>query len=665
MRAALSLPSFLYFSVFFPYNSYIIRKIVHKEDIPMKDNAFSKAPCIQKWKQRLSSPVGIAGTLLFFSVFITGIVYLVTTTQILRVGWRIVQAPTMLFLNILPVFLVVLLLTLLTRRLFFSVSLSGVVFLFFAIADRIKVNMRQEPLLPTDLTLVKEVLAILKTFPFYQILAIGGMLVLFAALLVFSFRKSQPLPLRAAHRIGGIVLVIACGFGANHLWYQKEALYDSYPTVDNPYFQVNQYNTKGMIYSFLHQCNIMQVKSPEGYDAAYFEEMEDTDWTAPVSEQYPHIVMIMGEAFSDLSENEHLDFSNYRDPLQNWKKICAEDGTISGHIAVANFGGGTSNTEYDVLTGCATRYLDSALPSYNFIHSDFDGLPRQLQKLGYDTLSIHPGYAWFYNRQNVYPDLGFERCYFLEDSFDLATQGYGGYINEEAAMDKIIETLDTQIQESDSPLFSFTVTIQNHGPYEKKYGSLPTNFSTDVPLDETQTDLLTQYFQGIIDADEQLGRLKEYAEHSDEPIVLVYFGDHLPGFSNGMEFFDLLDYPIDANGTAEEQLAVYETPYLIWQNDSAKALQHTKTADEIGLPENGLISSQFLGSAVLELFASDYESTLHRYNIEVMQELPVCAKNIYVDHTGSFTEYLSAEQQEKVNTLKNWQYYKLFDQKIS
>ena len=72
--------------------------------------------------------------------------------------------------------------------------------------------------------------------------------------------------------------------------------------------------------------------------------------------------------------------------------------------------------------------------------------------------------------------------------------------------------------------------------------------------------------------------MKEYAEDSDEPIVLVYFGDHLPGFSNGMEFFDLLDYPIDANGSPEEQLAVYETPYLIWQNESAKALENTKTA---------------------------------------------------------------------------------------
>ena len=625
----------------------------------------TKLSFLYKVKQFLSKPSGIALAILFWSVFLTGITYLITTSQILRVGWRILQAPTMLFWNILPVLLLILLLFFLTGKLFFSVSGTAVLFLFFAVVDRVKVIMRQEPLLPTDLTLVKETVAILKTFPAYQLVLIGLMLLAFAALLVLSFIKSGKTAVSPIPRVIGLVLVIACAFGANQFIYADKTRYDAYPTVDNPYFQVNQYNTKGMIYSFLHQYNITKMTAPEGYNATYFAELEETQWNAPEEKEYPHIIMIMGEAFSDMSENEHLDFSGYRDPLQNFKAISNSENAYSGHIVVPNFGGGTSNTEYDVLTGCATRYLDNPLPSYNFIHGDFDGMPRQLSKLGYETQSIHPGYAWFYNRQNVYPDLGFETCYFLEDSFDLETQGYGGYINEVVTMDKIIDTLDTHIKEKDSPLFSFTVTIQNHGPYEKHYGTLPPNFSTDVSLDENQTDLLTQYFAGIIDADEQIGRLKAYAEHSEEPIVLVYFGDHLPGFSNGMEFFDLLDYPIDANGTPAEQLAVYETPYFIWQNDSAKNLYGDiqTSAAALELPENGLMSSQFLGTAVLELFAPAYESPLHNYNYELLRQLPVCAKNIYVDAAGNYTEHISAEQMEMVKTLKNWQYYKLFDDK--
>ena len=631
----------------------------------MSESDTTKTSLLYRIKQLLRTPAGIALAVLFWSVFITGVVYLITTSQILRVGWRILQAPTMLLLNILPVLLLILLLFFLTRKLFFSVSCTGVVILFFAVVDRVKVIMRQEPLLPTDLTLVKETLAILKTFPAYQLVLIGLLLLAFAVLLVLSFTKSKKTALPPLPRLIGLVLVIVCAFGANQFIYADKARYDAYPTVDNPYFQVNQYNTKGMIYSFLHQYNITKMTAPEGYDAKYFAELEQTQWNAPEEKKYPHIIMIMGEAFSDMSENPHLSFAGYRDPLQNFKAICNSDNAYSGHIVVPNFGGGTSNTEYDVLTGCSTRYLDNPLPSYNFIHGDFDGMPRQLQKLGYETLSIHPGYAWFYNRQNVYPDLGFQSRYFLEDSFDLETQGYGGYINEVVTMDKIIDTLDTHIKEKDSPLFSFTVTIQNHGPYEKHYGTLPANFSTDVSLDENQTDLLTQYFTGIIDADEQIGRLQEYAENSDEPIVLVYFGDHLPGFSNGMEFFDLLDYPIDANGTPAEQLAVYETPYFIWQNDSAEALcgNISDLAAELALPENGLMSSQFLGTTVLDLFVPGYESPLHSLNRSLRRELPVCAKNIYVDAAGNYSEYISEDQQKMVKTLQKWQYYKLFDEK--
>ena len=309
--------------------------------------------------------------------------------------------------------------------------------------------------------------------------------------------------------------------------------------------------------------------------------------------------MIMGEAFSDLSENTHLDFTGYRDPMKNWKEICAEEGTISGHIVVPNFGGGTSNTEYDVLTGCATRYLGSSLPSYTALSTAILTACPSAAKVTWLRNAFHSLAMHGFITARMYILIWGLQPLIFRGIPSTLTQGYGGYVNEMATMDKIIETLDTHIKETDTPLFSFTVTIQNHGPYEKKYGTLEQNFSSDIELNETQTDLLTQYFQGIGDADEQIGRLKEYAEGSDEPIVLVYFGDHLPGFSNGMEFFDLLDYPIDANGSPEEQLAVYETPYLIWQNESAKALENTKTAAEISNTKPEDVDSSARSSSAL------------------------------------------------------------------
>ena len=78
-----------------------------------------------KAKKFLSTPAGIALTLLCAAVFITGIVYLITTTKILYVGWNILHAPTMLLLNILPVLLALLLFFFLTRKSAFHAVWSG------------------------------------------------------------------------------------------------------------------------------------------------------------------------------------------------------------------------------------------------------------------------------------------------------------------------------------------------------------------------------------------------------------------------------------------------------------------------------------------------------------------------------------------------------------
>jgi phosphoglycerol transferase MdoB-like AlkP superfamily enzyme len=537
-------------------------------------------------------------------------------------------------------------------------------FILFAFVDKVKTTLRQEPLLPSDFTLAKEALTIVKTFPPAQLFPVVLLLVALLAAVIISFCFSiNKKPSRKTQLIGCLVILLF-GCGANALLYSNTELYSQYPVIDNPYFEVNQYSSKGLIYSFCHQFNITRVTPPEGYDKGTFDQLEKEQNLVSANNK-PHIIMIMGEAFSDLSNNQNLDFSNYRDPLQNFKEMASSENAVSGKIVVPGYGGGTSNTEYDVLTACSTRYLNNPLPSYNFIHQPFDALPRRLAQIGYETQAIHPGYQWFYNRQNVYPYLGFDTCYFLEDSFDLATQGVGGYVNETATMDKILETLDAHIKTEETPLFSFTVTIQNHGPFDNHYGSLPQSFDTDISLTEAQKDLLTQYFKGVTDADTQLGRLRDYAEASNEPIVVVYFGDHLPGFSNGMDFFPLLDYPIGPNGTLEERLALYETPFLIWQNDAAKEqCAFMDNAKNISLPASRIINAQYLGALLTQLLGMEGVSPLFDYANEARELLPASTNTIFVDANGNYSESATQEQKDIVSKMRAWQYYKLFDQSL-
>ena len=190
-------------------------------------------------------------------------------------------------------------------------------------------------------------------------------------------------------------------------------------------------------------------------------------------------------------------------------------------------------------------------------------------------------------------------------------------------------------------------------------------FSTDVDLTAEEKNLLNSYFMGIIDADEELGRLTEELEKSDEPTIVVYFGDHLPGFSNGMAFFDLLDYDISASGSLEEMAGIYKTPYLIWQNSAAQQQKDIKdAAQEIGLTDGSFISSSFLGAAVMEMIGFDQLAPVLTYDNEVRRSLPVVSEEICMDAEGNYLEEenLDETQKEMIQKLRYWTYYKMFDE---
>ena len=371
--------------------------------------------------------------------------------------------------------------------------------------------------------------------------------------------------------------------------------------------------------------------------------------------------MVMGEAFSDLSENSHFDFTNYGDPLENFKRLASSENAISGHIIVPNFGGGTSNTEFDVLTGYPTRFIVNDGIAYNYIRSSIDAIPNRLLQTGYNTLAIHPGFSWFYNRSNVYPYMGFENFIHLS-SFQGEEKYKGGYIADKYAIDSIMENFQSHIQTSDNPLFEFCVTIENHGPYDEKYNEVEKMFDCDVELTDSQETLLNSYFMGIKDNDYEIGRLADYLSDIDEPVILVFFGDHLPGFSNGMEFFDLLDYNISPNGSIEQQMNVYSTPFLIWENDAAAELTDFKEKiKNAQLPENNKLSANYLGTLTLELAGIDNISPFYDYEDELRRKLPVIRDDSVMFTNGQYSNEIDDSLKADINLLVQWSYYKVFD----
>ncbi len=571
--------------------------------------------------------------------------------------------PLLVVLNTLPILLLALIVFMIFNNAVFSAAVTGMVFVVAAVANREKIILRQDPFIPSDISLFNEAMGIVKNFPPKQIALYVFIIAAFALAVIVTLLFFKTKKIKLPVRISCIVLSIVLSVAANAFLYSSDSLYNKFDVNGNVYFDVNQYASKGFVYSFIYKFNAMQIEKPEGYNQEEIVQLEnDFQPSEYETKKLPHIIMIMGEAFSDLSENNHFDFSSYSDPMENIKRLAQDKNSLYGHITVPNYGGGTSNTEFDVLTGYSTRYLVKDGISYSYIRSAVDAIPKRLKNIGYNTLAIHPGFSWFYNRSNVYPYMGFENFIHLS-SFQGEEKYKGGYIADKYLSDSIIENFEKHISENDNPLFNFCVTIENHGPYDEKYNEVEKMFDCDVPLTDSQENLLNSYFMGIKDNDCEIGRLADYFAQSDEPVILVFFGDHLPGFSNGMEFFDLLDYNISPNGSVEQQLNVYSTPFLIWENDAAaKLTDFDKKSDNI-LPENNRISAFYLGTTTLQLAGIDNISPYFNFNESLKELLPVIRDDNYMTKDEEFKTELTEEEKENVDLFKKWSYYKMFEEK--
>ncbi len=103
--------------------------------------------------------------------------------------------------------------------------------------------------------------------------------------------------------------------------------------------------------------------------------------------------------------------------------------------------------------------------------------------------------------------------------------------------------------------FIFTVSVQGHGRYPSELDY--ENYSYPVKVTGTESgesldNEWTYYCNQLYEMDEFIGALIEELENFDEDVVLVMYGDHLPGF-------DLSDEDVE-NGN------LYQTEYFIWSN---------------------------------------------------------------------------------------------------
>lgn len=576
----------------------------------------------------------------------------------------IAKTPLVFALCFLAVLLVVYFVYFVSSQVWLSFLTSGLFFFTLLTINRYKVYLRGDPLMPTDLFLGGEAFSIavsseLKISPF--IIAIPVLIIIASVALFVFFRFKKP---KLYANIIGAVCCIAAAFLSLNSVYTDRQIYDSVPIYGNIYSSVNEYTSKGYIPAFLYHINDFSAKLPPDYSAEKAQKILDA-YVQPegFDEIKPDIFIIMSEAFWDITQVDALDFSEKGDPIPAYHEIA--ENSISGDLYVNTYGGGTDNTEFSVLTGFATWAFNNSVPSaYKFyLRHETPSMASFLNTKGYNSVALHPGFDWFYNRRNVYRWFGFEE-FISQDDFDVERTRKGNYISDDADVDMLVKTYERYLDENGKPFFCFNVNIQNHGPYDAGlmygYGGDFYDLKPGVSISDTSETVLTNYIQGIKDSDASLKKLTDYLENSDRPAVVMFFGDHLPMLGNDYLTYKELGYDIGYEGGLQSVSDMHKTSFVIWANDKYR---EQKPEFESLTKQKLQFSANSLGMYMLETLGFKPDA-LYSYMYEHAGELPVMT-SWFMSESRKKGEGLtlgySRKGSELLNRFRMVQYYELFD----
>lgn len=425
----------------------------------------------------------------------------------------------------------------------------------------------------------------------------------------------------------------------------------------------SSHDTYGLVLSLWRDAFLQAKESPESYGREYMEEvleridqilLEEDGAPDTAASVRPNILMVLSESFFDLTRLPDLTYE--RDPLENFHALEAE--SVSGTFHSHYLGYGTGYIEMSMLYGI--NNLDFG-PGTNicFLEDDlyerFDSLAEQYTLGGDYRAELLHGYDdSLYNRTVTYPLLGFSDLLFSADiqqlGFDWEGGVYGGYYMKDSYFFTAMLDRMEAVNAGGDRAFLYGITMENHQPFDpEKFGYECQIGVESQTLSDEDMAIVRVMLEGITRADQALGELTDALRQSEEPTIVVFFGDHRPNLfmTDGDTVYTKLGLCPDndtTEWTAEQICDLYSTDYLIWANDAALLNGRAGTRQDSSITA--------IGPQLLELTgqpASRYWALLEK----VSQACLTNTELYFVDGKGtpSFSPESSALTEEDLELL--------------
>lgn len=183
--------------------------------------------------------------------------------------------------------------------------------------------------------------------------------------------------------------------------------------------------------------------------------------------------------------------------------------------------------------------------------------------------------------------------------------------------------------------------MENHQPYHsgKFDGPSGVEYTCDTLVGK-DAGALDALIQGIHHADEALGKLVNYFQDCGEPVLLVFFGDHLPGlYLDGNDtIYSKLGYsssPDTEDWDSNELRRMHQTDFLVWNNFDA----------ELEVPSE--VSVTHMGAKILD-WAGLWKPLWFTWIEQSSKDMHLYRERLFVDGTGKPYNQPTRQSQETV-----------------
>lgn len=460
----------------------------------------------------------------------------------------------------------------LTNRVTLSLGIVVAFTVVIAVANRVKLGLRSEPIYPSDVDFLSQP-EFLKTMVAPHILVIAGFgLGLMVLAAWFLGRKFEPRMLAiwpehlsvrrqlVAVLTRAVIITLALMLLVDTTRFNNpgnpfRAIYEVGDGQRWRYWdQKENYATNGFVGGFLYNMPTVAMETPAGYDEATMDALAtryervaakvNRDRTGSLDDV--NVVMVLSESFSDPTRLKGFQLA--QDPIPKTRQMMAQ-GT-SGNMMAQLLGGGTANMEFEMLTGQSIGLFAPQLSSpYQMLVPEYDTYPSAVGYFashGHKPIAVHPYITSFYKRDQVYKIFGFQD--FIHDT-TMAEQDRiddSEFISDKSAFDEV----QRQIEASDQPLAVNLVTMQNHIPVDSYHDPIPV-----TGVEGEEANRIGNYARGLAHTDDALAEFLQGLKDSGEKTVVVFYGDHLPGIYGT----DVIDQN-PGNG-------MYTTPFFLWSSE--------------------------------------------------------------------------------------------------